>query len=271
MSLDSDVMPRAAPDADPDHHLTTGGEVGAAKRRSWRHPSRRVVLVWGVLLLGILVGLGWLLSWSSPVPIREVKVIGADEGSVDQVLAAADLSEGTAISDVDAAGIQERVLAIPGVQGVTVELERPWTVAVVVDERFPFAQVKAGDSFEVLDSSGDVIRTSKNQSKKLPLVVATPETMAGTLGVLAELPEPLREDVAAAFSGDNGTYSAWLSGGTVVQFGSGTEIAEKARVVASLRRVEPKSINVSVPSRPTVTGQLKLPKKNVDADGPPTP
>ena len=271
MSLDSEVVPRLNLPAEPAPDADNGGEPRPDRRRGWRHLSRRVVLVWGVLLVALLVGLVWLLSWSSPVPIREVKVVGADEESVAQVLAAAELAEGTAIKDVDVSGIQERVLAIPGVQGVTVELERPWTVAVVVDERFPFAQVKAGDGFEVLDSSGGVIRTSKNQSKKLPVVVATPETMTGTLSVLAALPEDLREDVAAAFSAEDGTYSVWLEGGTAVQFGSDAEIPEKAQVVTSLRRIEPKTINVSVPSRPTVTGQLKLPKKNKDADTVTTP
>jgi cell division protein FtsQ len=265
MSLDSHTLPVVPPELGNDQHPSPSNRYDR-----W-HPSRKVIILWSVVSVLVVVGLAWLFSWSSPVPIREIKVVGADEDSVAQILTAAELVEGTSMRDVDLARIEERVLAVPGIQGVAVELERPWTVAVVVAEKFPFAQTQTGDTFQVLDSSGGVIRESSKVNKKLPLVVASPEMMGSTLEILEAFPEELLDKVGAAIAKEPGSYSVWLRGGTVVALGSEADVAEKAGVILSLTALSPKTINVSVPSRPAVTGQLKLPKKNTEPASPAKP
>jgi cell division protein FtsQ len=225
-------------------------------------PSRRSMLKW--LLVGIVTGCGfvWLLSWWSPVPVREVTVVGASDDSVGAIMKAAGSVEGQALRDVEVDEIAARVLRLPGIQGVDLEIQRPWTVAVVVDERHAIAQVKSAGSYVVVDSAGDTIRIVKKRMERLPLLKGEPGPLATAVEVLNQLPHSISRRLESVSTGDDRRTSITLRSGMVIELGAADSVARKLEVARSLLGYNPSSINVSVPERPAVTGQLKLPRKN---------
>jgi len=225
-------------------------------------PTRRFLLKWLPVLLLIAGGFVWLLSWWSPVPVREVIVVGAAEDSVTAIKAAAGEFEGRALRDVEVDEITSRVSDLPGIQGVDLVIQRPWTVAIVVDERHAFAQVKVEGGYEIVDSSGDTIRVSEKQVKRLPLFAGDPDSLAIAVAVLNQLPESLARRLASVTSTADGRTEVALRSGLVIRLGTADSIARKAEVAESLLRYKPKTINVSVPERPALTGTLKLPREN---------
>lgn len=236
--------------------------------RRRRVPVRYIVF--GVLALLVGVALAWLLSWYSPVPVREVTITGADLAKEDEVRAAAGITDGTAIRDVDVAGVVTRVSAVPGIASVDVILQRPFTIDVQVTQRFPFAVAKTGTGWMVLDQQGGPISESTDKPAGLPEVTAA-SGAAATPGVvaLAALPAEIRAQVAGIAVNEAGQVTITMADGVVVNWGVSGEDDVKGRTVAQLLQYKPKQIDVSVPQRPAVTGDLDLPKQNRLASEPP--
>lgn len=263
-------------------------DTGAPKRR--RRPRvgrllRRLpvrFVVFAVLALAAIGVLMWLMSWWSPVPVREVTVQGAETEKSAEILVAAGIEKGTPIRELDVAGITERVAALPGIESAQLELSRPWTIVIDVVERFPFAvvakapppgQVAPTDSGKVtvaagpwivIDAAGAPIRETGQKPPRLPIV--EPADQPGpALTAMAALSPDLREKVKKATVDPAGAVTMTLKSGTTVQWGPPGEDAEKAQAVAVLLQYKPEAINVSVPTRPALKGDLTLPKQNQPA------
>lgn len=245
-------------------------EQSAAPRRRRRLPVRFIVFA----VLAVLVGIGfaWLLSWYSPVPVREVTVTGADAIKAEEVRAAAGIPEGTAIRDIDAAGVIQRVSTVPGIASVDVILQRPFTIDVQVSQRLPFAVTKAGAGWLVLDQFGSPITEAAAPPAGLP-EVTTGQGSAATAGViaLAALPAEVRPAVTGIAVAEDGQVTITMNDGVTILWGSSGEDELKGRTVAQLLQYKPQQINVSVPQRPALTGDLKLPKSNQLQTEIPTP
>lgn len=246
-----------------EDHAVKSPETSSRPSRFSRHfPSRRSVLKWLPVVVLAISGFAWLLSWWSPVPVRVVTVVGASEDSVAGILKAVGSVEGQALRDVDVDEITERVLDLPGIQGVDLALQRPWTVAIVVDERHASGQVEAENGYVVVDSSGGTIRVTKKRVKRLPLLEGEPESLVTAVAVLNQLPRSLTRRLDSVRTGEDGRTELTLGNGIVVHLGSADSVARKAEVAESLLHFEPSTINVAVPERPAVTGELKLPRAN---------
>lgn len=265
--------------ADVDEDVATGEDAPgqsppSKRRRSVRRRSvrrrrderrRRItarVVVFAVLGAGVVGLLAWLLSWWSPVPIREVVVIGAEGATADAVRAAAAIPTGASLRDLDRSAIEERVGALPGVDTVRLEIQRPWTVVVDVLERFPFAVVTNGNQWTVIDVGGVEINDQKDKPTGLP-VLGEVADRTPVLAALAALPPELREKVQKGTVDKDGDVLLTLKSGVEIRWGlPGPDDAEKAQAVAVLLQYKPEEINVSVPQRPALTGELSLPKQN---------
>lgn len=254
MSVDQMTEPELADSPEPQEQAST---------KRLRHlPTRRSLLRWLLVLIVAAGGLAWLLSWWSPVPVRSVTVVGASEESAAAIESAAGSLDGQALRDVDIDAIVARVSELPGIQAVDLTIQRPWTVAIVVDERYPFAQVKTDSGYAIIDEAGGTIRESKKKNKRLPRLVGDPESRAASIAVLHQLPQRLGRRVVSVTSAKDGRTKVTLRSGLVIEFGSDDSIPRKAEVAVALLRLKPKTINVSVPERPAVTGELTLPRKN---------
>ena len=216
------------------------------KRRLWI-PVR--FIVFGVLAVVALLALGWLLSWWSPVPVREVVVTGAAPAKTLEVSSAAGIAPGTPIRDIDAAAVSERVLAVPGIEAIDVVLQRPFTVDLQVQERFPFAMAAAGERWLVLDQSGAVI-TEETAKPALPLVGASDGNLAPAVAAVGGLPVEVREKVKEAQVDKDGNIVVTLDTGVAITWGAAGDDALKGQTVARLLQYKPEGINVSVPAAP---------------------
>lgn len=225
-------------------------------------PTRRFALRWLAVAILAACGFAWLLSWWSPVPVREVVVVDASEDSVAAIRAAAGSLEGQALRDIDVDGVAARVMEVPGIESVSLAIQRPWTVAVVVDERHTFAQIEVEGGYEIVDDSGDMIRVSKKKLKRLPVLGGDSGSRATALALLHQMPESLTRRLASVDSRDDGRTELTLRSGTVIDLGSVDSTARKIGIVEALLPLKPKTIDVSVPARPAVSGDLKLPKEN---------
>ena len=113
---------------------------------------------WLVLLLviGLLVGLGWLVGFSSVLATREVEVTGADPADRAEIEQIAQEQVGTPLARVDGDGVSRTITAeVPGAAHATVERDWPHTLKVKVTSRVPALAVRLeGDRFRLLDLDG---------------------------------------------------------------------------------------------------------------------
>lgn len=226
-----------------------------------RFPVR--FIVFGVLALLVGAAFVWLLSWYSPVPVREVTVTGAVPAKQAEVIAAAGIVDGTAIRDVDVAAVTERVSKVPGIQSVEVILQRPFTIDLQVSQRFPFAVTQVGDAWVVLDQQGQTISQTPTRPNGLPQVAGQDgaSVVPGVLAVAA-LPADIRKSIKAVLVGKAGNVGILLTDGVSIEWGTTGQDGLKGVTVARLLQYKPKRINVSVPERPALSGSLTLPKQN---------
>ena len=241
---------------------TPPAQVEAPQKASRRRIPVRFI-VFGVLVLLVGVAFVWLLSWYSPVPVREVTVTGAGPEKQSEVIAAAGITDGTAIRNIDAAAVTERVAAVPGIESVEVVLQRPFTIDLQVSQRFPFAVMAVGDAWVVLDEQGQAISEGAVRPPGLPQVGSLDgaSVVPGVVAVAALPPEVRRsvKDVAVTKTGD---VVIQLTGGVTIDWGATGQDELKGLTVAQLLQYKPKQINVSVPQRPALSGELTVPKQN---------
>lgn len=258
--MTTDTAEVAAPDAG------TAGPADVKRGTGRGRAGRGFRLAATLLVCGTtFAAAGWLTSWRSPIPVREIVVEGGDESSLSGIREAAGIAIGTPIADVDTDSVAARVGSLSGIEKVELELARPWTVVIRVLERHPFAVAAQGNGFLVLDDSGQEIRASAAQPRRLPLVAASREQWQSVLSVLAALPDEIRARVQEAKIESDGNVALRLrQGGAVVVWGDARDSARKADVLKALLPLRAKTYNVSVPDRPAVTGNIKLPKENRD-------
>lgn len=267
-------MTRAAVDSasvDAEDQAASARGPGKRRRRERGRQSRvsgRVVF-FGVLAAAVGGLLAWLLSWWSPVPIREVVVTGTAGDAQASVLTAAAIPMGTPLRELDRAAIEQRVGSLPGVDTVRLEIARPWTVVVSVVERFPFAVVAKGDRWTVIDAGGAEINDQDHKPPGLPIVAEVVDRTP-VLQALQALPPQLRQKVRKGGMDKDGDVILTTKSGIEIRWGlPGPEDATKAQAAAVLLQYRPEKIDVSVPERPALAGELTLPKQNRAPSGSP--
>ena len=235
-----------------------------------RRPRLKVRLVIFAVLAVVIAGVfAWLLSWQSPVPVRTVTVTGAAPDKQAEVKAAAAIVEGTPIRDLAVDQIVSRVGSVPGIEGVEVVLQRPWTIDLAVEQRVPFAVTGSAGQWTVVDRRGQPITQSAARPAALPQVTtAGAAGPAGALAALAALPPELRAKVRTAAVDAPGTITLTLNSGVVVAWGLPGQEAAKAKAVVAVSSYKPTRIDVSVPQRPALSGPLKLPQRNQQQEEP---
>ncbi len=246
--------------------ITEPRPVDAADQAPTPRSRRRRIpvrfIVFGVLAIGVAVAFAWLLSWYSPIPVRDVMVTGAEPEKESEVVAAAGIAPGTSIRDIDVAGVTERVTAIAGIESVDIVLDRPFTIDLRVVERVPFAVGETAAGWVVLDQSGAVITDVADRPEKLPQVTAPDGNVRPATVALAALPEDVRSRAKSAVVAADGVVTITIGPGVTVNWGTSGQDELKGQTVAQLLVFKPEGINVSVPQRPALTGDLDLPKEN---------
>ena len=233
----------------------------SSRKPSWRLSRGKLVV--GGVIAAVIVGLAlWMFSWSSPIPVREVVVVGSLPESTEKIEAAAGIELGTPLRDVDAEAVVARVVGVESVEAADLEYVRPWTVSINVEERVPFFLQGEKKQWLLLDQAGDPIREVSGKPPKLPVVSGEKGRWPELVTALSALDAQTREDVSQAEIGSDGVIVFELRQGSIVEWGRSEQNEQKATVLTSLMPREADVFVVSTPERPAMRGDVKLPKKN---------
>lgn len=169
------LTPRARPGSIPD--LAERERLLRRQRRPRAAGTalRRVLLAAGVTLAVIvLLGLGWLgVQWAVRTPwlaVRSLEVLGLGRLGEREIVEAAGIRPGTNLLALDPAVIQARLEALPQVERARVVRRLPDRIALLIQERDPYALANA-DGLFWLDPEGRVLGPERSAvSPRLPIL-----------------------------------------------------------------------------------------------------
>jgi cell division septal protein FtsQ len=143
------------------------------------------VLAVGALGAGVVLGGHWLLS-APRFAVRHVEVRGLTRVAPDRVLDVAGIEAGVNVFRLSPAAIVERVEAVPGIRRAEVVRELPNRVAILVEERQPFALVHLSErSDATVSDGGDLVWIDEDAH----VVVEEPRAVAVDVPIISGLAE----------------------------------------------------------------------------------
>jgi cell division protein FtsQ len=224
-----------------------------------RQRRLRAALPWAVCLGVLLVvgGLAWLVYGTPVLGVRDVRVVGVQVLTPEQVRQAVDVPQDEPLARVDLDAVRARVRAIPAVDHVVVRRSWPSTLVVEVAERTAVAAVPTGKQFALLDRSGVAYQQVAQQPAGLPLMrLSTPgpqdENTRSGLDVLAALSSQLRQQLVAVSVAAPAQIKLELSRDRTVVWGDDTQNQTKSEVATALLRRATSEIDVSAPTVVTI-------------------
>lgn len=235
--------------------------VQQTRRRFLRRQRARRWLVWRRILaalvaLAAVVGLVWVVFFSSVLAVKGAVVEGVDVLTVEEVRSVAAVPEGVPLATADLDAVRARVETLAPVRAVEVSRSWPDEVRIVVEERTAVAAVLSEGVWRGLDEEGVLFRAFPARPEELPEVrmrASTPvEALAEAGSVLEALPSDLLGRVQFLDVRTIDGISLTLEGGAVVNWGSAEESARKVQVLRVLFEQEARTYDVTAPGRPTV-------------------
>ncbi|MFC9625917.1 cell division protein FtsQ/DivIB [Streptomyces sp. NPDC056930] len=234
-----------------------------------RLPSRRQLIVIGVLVLLLASGAVWALYGSSWLRAERVRITGVDVLTPAEVEAAAAVPIGAPLISVDTDAVADRLRQkLPRIDSVDVVRSWPHGIGLKVTERQPVLLVKKGAKFIEVDAKGVRFATVDKSPGHVPLLELTPGQSASlrrfgsarlvqeAVRVAGELPAGVAKDTKVVRVISYDSISLELTRGRRVLWGSGEEGPVKARVLTALMKAAPKAghFDVSAPTAPAVSG-----------------
>lgn len=231
-------------------------------------------MVRAVLLLltvaGLVAAAGWLVFFSSVLAVERVEVEGAGRVGDLEVTDVAAVPMGAPLARVSLEGVEGRVESgLPEVAEATASRTWPNTLSIEVRERIPVAVVDRAGSWWLVDATGMQYREVDTAPAGLPVVrsaddpsapdVATRDAAGAAAVVIAGLPADLADRLRSVDAATADSITLHLTRGVQVMWGSSTDSARKAEVLAVLldtgHRLPGEVYDVSVPGSPTVSAQ----------------
>lgn len=263
---DEDGPPRQARTARQDRRARRGGRAGGGTGRSTRPADtgvvsraralrRRWVAVLSVLTV---LGLAYVVLFTSLLGVRSVEVTGNSDVGADRVREVAEVPLQRAMLRVDTDAIAERVAEIPGVATVDVSRSWPSTIEIAVTERTPAGVYDTGSTLYLVDTGGVVYKEISRRPQGLPefrlseVGARNPETRA-VVSVRKALPRQLRDKVTEWRADSPGSVEFTLRSGKTVRWGDASDSDRKAKVLGALMTRKGKVYDVSSPELPTVS------------------
>jgi cell division protein FtsQ len=225
----------------------------------------------GAIAVATLVALGWTLFFSPLLYVRNVKVVGAQFLTDEEVAEAGGLL-GESHRNILLLATNEiavGVAALPWVGEVDVDRMLPGTVRIRIEERQPALVLSLGAAKWTIDARGNVLATGEAVDD-LPVLAGvevgdiepglrlmTDESRAALLA-FRSLPKSLRTRVVGVFAPTVERITFSLREGTSVRYGAAEQIRDKNEVLqVLLRRLDDEGrtaayIDVRVPTSPAV-------------------
>lgn len=226
-----------------------------ARRPSGRSVRLRTVLVGAGVVVALLASIA--VAWFSPLlSMRTVEVTGIGVVTLDEVVAALDVPEGTPLLQVDTAAAAQRIAALPRAASVRVQREYPSTVRVTVTEREAVLFFEAPDGTHSIDIEGVDFAVEPPPMLTPRLVTPSPGTgdpaTLTAVRVLEALPPELRVQVDTVEARSETDVSLLLADGRVVVWGGVDRSERKAAVIIPLLTQPGQQFDVASPDLPTV-------------------
>lgn len=234
--------------------MTTVFQARLAQRR-----KRRWILAVVLVLVLALVGAAiWAVWFSSLLVAQQVRVMGEERLSDDQVVKAAEVRLDTPLARLDTDAIEKRIREqLPPVEQVQVSRGWPDTVRIAVTEREPVAWItRSGRSWEV-DASGVVFWPTDSPDESLLELRIDPddedavEAAAATTADLLRLDPGIMEGMDGVSAETRDSVHLELADGRTIVWGSEGQAEEKLRVLKVLLDLPASVYDISVPTRPT--------------------
>lgn len=241
------------------------------RRKAVARSKRKRYFVGVALILGV-VTVGYLMFWSPLLGVREVKVVGAEHTTSEQIAEVAGLDPGDNLLRVSTTEIAAKAEQLPWVKSADVDRMLPGTVRVKIRERHPALLLSLDGSRWTIDASGTVLERGQVQ-KGLPVLAGIEvggvqagdklqtEESVDALKAYRSLPRSMKKEVAGVFAPTRERISFSLDQGTIVRFGAAERLTAKNEVLrALLRRLRaeqtfPLYVDVRVPTNPAISTQ----------------
>jgi len=216
-----------------------------------------------VPVLAAVAWIGWFSPWFS-LDTVEVRIASASEAAgpltSQEVEAVVQVPAGTPMLRISPSEVEERVAALPQVASVTVTRDWPTTLVVDVQRRQPVAAVPAvTGGYDIVDSSGVIIRQSSTPVDGVPMVRASGAGLEAAIAVVRDMPDWLRDKVEGIEASTRNDVTLLLRNGSIVTWGSAEENAFKAEVLQVLLKVKALRYDVSAPGTPATSDNISRP------------
>ena len=234
--------------------------LGRTRRSPWR------AAFFGVIAVGLLVGVSYIFLGPKVLVVRSVGVSGTHLVPASQVRAAAGIPLGEPLLRVNTAAAARRVEAITQVRSAQVSKSWPDRILITVRERTPVLAVArlgaagstsaaAGGGYDLIDASGVIVRTA--QAKPRGMAVFWPSvpgtalqgspSVAAAATVLREVPAWIGRSVAVVSASSPQNVTLGLSDGITIVWGSTARATAKATELSALMRTHAHYYDVSSP------------------------
>ena len=214
------------------------------------------VLMWTVAAHRRVVGLGLLLYFTPIMSARNVVITGLGAVTQDEVIAAAGVTPGTPLLQIDTDEVADRVATIRRVATARVQREYPSTLRITVVERVPVVVKDYPDGPHLFDRDGVDFATAPPPPGLPYLDVdnpgpSDPPTKAA-LQVLTALRPEVAGQVGRIAAPSVASITLTLADGREVMWGTTDRTEEKAQKLAALLTQPGHTYDVSSPDLPTV-------------------
>lgn len=241
-----------------------------SRRRKAVARSKRKRLLLGAGVLAALAALLWAMFWSPLLDVREIKVVGAEFTTEDEVAEAAGLKSDQNLLLLPTSDVVAKVEALPWVKSAEVDRMLPGTVRVRITERTPTMVLALGAARWTIDARGNVL-SSGDAVQGLPVLAGvevgdispglqllTEEALAA-LKAFRSMPASLTDDIVGVFAPTIERISFSMANGTTVRYGAAEMLDAKNTVLkVLLARIQAEGrgatyIDVRVPTSPAVS------------------
>lgn len=266
--------------------LATDPRISRRRRAVARSKRRRVFIVMGSL--AALAAIGWVALASPLLAVDEVKVVGAEHTTSEDVTLAAGLGPDDNLLLLSTSEVEEKTETLPWVRSAEVDRMLPGTVRVRITERVPAMVVSLGAARWTIDPHGFVL-DSGVVGENLPILggaetgdiqvgvqLTTPE-IQDALKAFRSMSKKLRSKIVAVIAPTFERISFSLADGTLIRFGAAERLAAKNQVLnALLTRLAEQGrvaayIDVRVPTSPAVAPRTSVASPAVTPAPSPTP
>lgn len=232
-----------------------------------RHIRRKRRLL--ILAATVTVAAGvYLASRSAAFDVDRVEIVGNAQTTPDDIRSAATIGEGDQLADLDLAGSEARVRALPWV--ATAQVTRTWrgSVTIAVTERVPAAALATpvAGGWLVVDDQRRVLGTLAGPPTELPVIEGIDAVPVGqhldgrsqpALTVAGALTPGLRSRVASVRVTGEGAVELVVRPAGIVRVGTVDDLDQK---VQSLQTIFGQvdlhclaSVDLRVPDQPVLT------------------